>query len=288
VEIFFQQILNGIVIGSVYSLVALGLTLMFGILEIPNFGHGSICMVGAFATFYLTTLAGFNFYLAVLTAMVITGVLGYGIEKIFFKPIRGKGLDAGLIAALALALFVENLGLKVFSEQTRTIPSDTVILNFAGITISSQRLMAVAVSVIAIIILQLFIKRTRLGKAMRATAENPKAASLMGINIDTISTATFVIGSALAGLAGSMIGSMFSVYPTMGGVLIMTAFVIVVLGGLGNIAGAIMGGYILGLAVSLGGGYAGTRMHDAFPFIILVLVMIIKPTGLFGERKREA
>lgn len=180
------------------------------------------------------------------------------------------------------------MSLKLFTEQTRTIPLDSRILSFAGLTISTQRLVVIALSILAIIMLQLFIKRTRLGKAMRATAENPLAAKLMGLDIDIISSITFATGSALAGLAGALLGSMFTVFPSMGDSVILIAFVIVVLGGLGNIYGAIFGGYILGLAISLGGGYVSSRIQNAFPFIILILVLIIRPTGLFGERKREA
>ena len=283
---FIQQVVNGIVLGSTYGLMAIGLTIIFGILNIINLAHGEIYMLGAFVAFFLITLWEVNFFVALLAAGLSMAVLGIVIERLVFRPLRDKEEINYFIVSVGLLIFLENAALLLWGTEPRSMglayASQTVRIGEVIVTI--QRLLAVAIAVLVILGLHFFIKHSRMGKAMRAMEQDREAALTVGIGVNEVSTFTFALGSALAGVAGALMGSLFIVNPLMGFSPLLKAFVIVIFGGLGSVLGAIMGGLILGLTEVLGGSYISSTYQDAFAFIILILVLSIKPTGLFGKR----
>jgi len=284
-SIFLQQVINGLVIGSMYAMVALGLTLIFGILHIGNFAHGQLYMLGAFATYWLVTLWGLDIWSSMLVAMGSMALLGMVLERIVFRPVHSAPHINGLIVALGLFIALENIAFILWGGDERMLPSPyaTRTITLLSVSLTLQRLLVFFVSILLIFLLYLFIQRTKMGKAIRAVAQDPEVARLMGIPIHRISAAVFAVSSALAGAAGALVGPIFSVYPAMGLVPILKAFVVIVLGGMGSIPGAIFGGFILGIAESLGAGYFSSEYKDGFAFAALILVLMIKPTGLFGK-----
>lgn len=283
---FIQQVVNGIVLGSTYGLMAIGLTIIFGILNIINLAHGEIYMLGAFVAFFLVTLWEVNFFIALLVAGLSMAVLGVVVERLVFRPLQDKEEINYFIVSIGLLIFLENMALLLWGTDPRsmglTYASKTVKLGEVIITL--QRFYTVAIAVLIIFGLHFFIKHSRMGKAMRAMEQDREAALTVGISINEVSTFTFALGSALAGVAGALMGSMFIVNPMMGFSPLLKAFVIVIFGGLGSVLGAIVGGLILGLTEVLGGAYISSIYQDAFAFIILIVVLSIKPTGLFGKR----
>jgi len=285
--VFLQQVLNGIVLGSNYALIALGLTMIFGILEVVNFAHGEIYMIGAFMTLFLTTLLGVPFLLAIPVSMAVVALLGVIIERGVFRPILGKPMINGMLLSFGLSTFLMNLALLLFKADPRKIDSGyaDVNLTFLGLQVTLERLLVIIVAVLLVGILYLFIQKTRTGKAMRAVAQDREAAQAVGVNIARIYPITFAIGSALATAAGSLVGAIFLVSPTMGWTPVIKSFVVVILGGFGNVPGAIFASLILGLVESLGGGYVSYAYKDAYAFVLLVLAFLLKPEGLLGGSK---
>jgi branched-chain amino acid transport system permease protein len=283
---FIQQLVNGIVLGCTYGLMAIGLTIIFGILNIVNLAHGEIYMLGAFVAFFLVTLLKVNFFVALLAAALAMAVLGVVVERLVFRPLRDKEEINYFIVSMGLLIFLQNTALLFWGTDPRsmglTYSSQTLKLGEVIVTI--QRLITVAVAVLVILGLHFFIKYSRMGKAMRAMDQDQEAALTVGIGLNEVSTFTFALGSALAGVAGALMGSMFIVNPMMGFSPLLKAFVIVIFGGLGSVMGAIVGGLILGMTEVLGGAYLSSTYQDAFAFIILILVLSFKPTGLFGKR----
>jgi branched-chain amino acid transport system permease protein len=283
--IVLQQIINGLVAGSIYALTALGLTMIFGIMDIINFAHGEIYMLGAFLTFYFCTSLGIPYLLAMGLAMIAIAIIGIVIEKVTFKPLRNTPLLNTLLASLGLSIFIQNLALLIWGPDPRKIasPYSARIIEFFGIFITMQRLLVIIVTVILLIFLYYFIQRTAIGKCMRATAQEPEGAALIGIDIDRVFWVTFAVGCALAAAAGSLIGGIFFVNPTIGVVPVLKAFIVVIVGGLGSILGAIMAGFLLGVTESLMGGFVSSAYMDVTAFAILILVMLFRPSGLFGK-----
>jgi|MudIll2142460700_1097286.scaffolds.fasta_scaffold45944_2 branched-chain amino acid transport system permease protein len=284
-SIFFQQVINGLVIGSIYAMVALGLTLIFGILHIGNFAHGQLYMLGAFATYWLVTLWGWNIWSSMLVAMGSMALLGIVLERVVFRPVYSAPHINGLIVALGLFIALENIALILWGGEERTLPSPyaTKVITLLSISLTLQRLLVFIISILLIFLLYLFIQRTKMGKAIRAVAQDPEVSRLMGIPIHRISATVFAVSSALAAAAGALVGPIFCVFPAMGVTPILKAFVVIVLGGMGSIPGAIFGGFILGIAESLGAGYLSSEYKDAFAFAALILVLMVKPSGLFGK-----
>jgi branched-chain amino acid transport system permease protein len=284
-SIFFQQVINGLVIGSIYAMVALGLTLIFGILHIGNFAHGQLYMLGAFATYWLVTLWGWNIWPSMLVAMGSMALLGIVLERVVFRPVYSAPHINGLIVALGLFIALENIALILWGGEERTLPSPyaTKVITLLSISLTLQRLLVFIISILLIFLLYLFIQRTKMGKAIRAVAQDPEVSRLMGIPIHRISATVFAVSSALAAAAGALVGPIFCVFPAMGVTPILKAFVVIVLGGMGSIPGAIFGGFILGIAESLGAGYLSSEYKDAFAFAALILVLMVKPSGLFGK-----
>ncbi len=285
--VFLQQILNGLVLGGSYALIALGLTMIFGILEVINFAHGEIYMIGAFMTLYFTTLLGVPFLLAIPISMVVVALLGLMIQRVVFRPIIGKPMINGMLISFGLSVFLMNLSILLFKADPRSLESGYAHVNirFLGLQITLERLLAIIVAIILVSLLYLFIQRTKIGIAMRAVAEDREAAQAVGVNIARIYLLTFAIGCALAASAGSIAGAIFFVSPIMGWTPAIKSFVVVILGGFGNVTGAILASLILGIVESLGGGYISYAYKDAYAFVILLLAFLLKPEGLLGGSK---
>jgi len=281
-----QQLANGIVLGSTYGLMAIGLTILFGILNIINLAHGEIYMLGAFVAYFLVVLWEVDFFIALLAATIAMGVLGVVAEWLVFRPLRDKDEINYFIVSMGLLTFLQNLALLLWGTEPRSmaLPQASETLRIGEIIITVQRLYTVVIAVGVIFGLHFFIKHSRMGKAMRAMEQDREAALTVGVGINEVSSFTFFLGSALAGAAGALMGSLFIVNPIMGFGPLLKAFVIVIFGGLGSVLGAIVGGLILGMTEVLGASYISSAYQDAFAFIILILILSFKPTGLFGKR----
>ncbi len=283
-EVFVQQVFNGIMLGSTYAVVAVGLTLVFGILHIPNFAHGHFYMLGAYLTFFLVTSWKIDFWPALVLSAVLLALLGVLVERIVFRPMRDQPHVNAFISAIGTLMFLEAFVMVVWGPQGHRIPNpypETV--NLLGVVTTQQRLLVIAAAVVLIVLLHLFIKKTVMGATIEAVAQNREGAMLVGINVDRVSSVTFAVSAATAAIAASMVAPIFMVSPTMGALLGMKAFIVVILGGLGSVPGAIVGGYILGIVEALGGGYISADYKDVFAFGALILILAIKPTGLFGK-----
>jgi branched-chain amino acid transport system permease protein len=285
--LFFQQLINGIMLGSVYSLVALGLTLIYGILHVPNFAHGAMYMWAGFTALFVVVNFHTNYWVSLVIAMAVLGLVGAGAERIVYRPLRAAPHINSFIAAIGLILVMESLALIVWGADFRRFPAvyDRPI-HVMGVSITLQRLLVIVAAALFIILLQLFIKRTWLGATIEAVAQSPEGAQLVGISIDRVSSLTFGIGTALAAAAAALIAPIFLVYPTMGSMPNLKAFVVIIIGGMGSIPGAVIGGFMLGLIEALGGGYISTDYKDLFAFGALVTFLTVRPLGLFGKGVR--
>jgi branched-chain amino acid transport system permease protein len=303
-DVLLQQIINGLVLGSMYALVALGYTMVYGIIGLINFAHGDVLMVGALTSWTLigwmsNAWAGMPGWLlllvATLIAMVVCGALNYAIEKLAYRPLRNSPRLAPLITAIGMSLLLQTFAMIIWAPNPKSYPStlSREPIEFAGAVISVTQITILATTVITLAFLMWLVNRTNLGRAMRATAENPRVAALMGIKPDMVISATFIIGAMLAAIAGVMWASNYgTVQHAMGFMPGLKAFVAAVMGGIGNLAGAVVGGVALGLIESLGAGYLGqltggvlgSQYTDIFAFIVLALVLTLRPSGLLGER----
>jgi len=285
-----QQAVNGLVMGGVYALMALGLTLIFGILDQVNFAHGELYMIGAYATFYFSDFLGGSYFFAMIFAMVAVAFLGIFYEWLLFRPLRGMGHLPAIISSLGASIFLWNLGLQIFGSTPRQMRTglSEIALSFGGISLTVQRLLVLCVALALIFLLYLMIMKTRMGKAMRATAQDPEVAALLGIDINRIAEMTFIIGGALAAAAGALIGPIFLIYPAMGLMACLKAFVVVILGGLGNVVGAVVAGFGLGVIESLGAGFISSAYKDFFAFLVLILVLWARPEGILGKTAKKA
>jgi branched-chain amino acid transport system permease protein len=285
-----QQLVNGISLGSIYALIALGYTMVYGIIQLINFAHGDIMMVGAYIGWFATSVLHLPFIPALLLSMGISALLGVVIERVAYKPLRNTTRIAALITAIGVSLFLEYGGMLIVGPQTRTFPAvlPETVYNLGGITFKYGDVVMVVTSIVLMVLLQVIVKYTKVGKAMRAVSHDKDAALLMGINVNNTISFTFAIGSALAAAAGVLLGVYFNMIdPLMGIIPGLKAFVAAVLGGIGIIPGAMVGGLVLGLTESLVSGLGASMWRDAVAFLILILVLIVKPTGLFGKNVRE-
>ena len=304
-DIFLQQTINGLVQGSVYALVALGYTMVYGILGLINFAHGEVVMVGAMvALTVLQTLlaAAVAPVLAVLFSLIVAiaacMALGYGIERIAYRPLRNAPRLAPLITAIGVSIVLQNLAMMIWGREYHAfpLPFTNGLHALGGAIITDVQLGIILVALLMMFGLMLLIHRSRFGRAMRAVAENPSAAALMGVDINRVISATFMLGSALAAVAGFMVSANYGiVHYYMGFMLGLKAFTAAVLGGIGNLRGAMLGGVALGLIESLGAGYIGdlsggvfgSNYQDVFAFFVLIAVLVFRPSGLLGERVAE-
>lgn len=290
---FGQQFVNALGLGSIYALVAIGLAMVFGILRLINFAHGEVLMLGAFAAYYFAA-AGLPFLVVVLLAVLTTVAIGLLMERVAYRGIRGAPDVALLLTSLAVSIALQNGALLAFDAQPKPFPTPAAIqeqLTVGGIQISVTNLVTVGVALLLMALLTLFVTRTRLGTAMRATAENAMAAQLMGINLSTVIVAAFAIGSALAAVAGILWGARVGrIEPLMGFIPVLKAFVATVIGGFGSIPGAVVGAYLLGfgeiyLVALLPGELSGYR--DAFVFAALIVILLFRPQGILGSSEPE-
>lgn len=281
-ELFAQQILNGLVTGSVYSLVALGLTLIYGTMNVPNFAHGQLFMFGAYLSYTLVMRAGVHYWIAMAIAVVTLAIAGAVLERSVFRPLRHAPPLNSMIAALGVMLLLEAVAQNIWGPEFRH--TDTPyggIVSLFGLPVAAHRLILLGAAAASMMALLVFLTRTTAGAAIRATAQNPEAALLVGIDTGRVAMATFAISAALAAVAGALIAPISLVYPAMGTVVTLKAFVIVVLGGMGSVTGALIGGYLLALAESLGGTYVSATYQDLIAFVVLALVFTFRPAGLF-------
>lgn len=300
--IFIQQVINGLKIGSVYALVALGYTMVYGIIKLINFAHGDFIMVGSYTLLYTIPIMvslGLPAWLAVILAILVCALVGITVEKVAYKPVREKGTKmSALITAIAMSLFLENFAQTVFGASPKPIGTIFSIpdMQFGDIKLNGNTILTIILGVIVMISLQLFVKKTKIGKAMRAVSEDGEAATLMGINKNKTITITFAIGSALAAVASLMYCASYpQATPTLGSMLGLKAFIAAVLGGIGIIPGAMLGGIVVGLVESLSKAYIGTltggiitsAFSDAIVFGILIIVLIVKPSGILGKNVGE-
>ena len=294
-----QQLANGIAWGSIYALIALGYTMVYGILRLINFAHGDVYMVGAFAAYYLARWMGAggadasvgSAILVLLGAMAACALLGVLIELFAYRPVRKSSRLTALITAIGVSLLLENLGIRIFGADPKFFPQliqPRRVELLPGVMVTNHQITVVTVSILLMVLLTLFIQRTRTGKAMRAVAFHRDAASLMGIPVNRIITITFAIGSALAAAAGVLVGlTNPKIEPLMGIMPGIKAFVAAVLGGIGSVPGAVIGGLVMGVSEYLVVGYISSTYRDAIAFIILILVLLIKPAGLLGRNVAE-
>ena len=288
--VFFQQLINGLSLGSIYALIALGYTMVYGIIKLINFAHGDIYMLGAYIGFMAITVLGVGFFPALLIAMVGCAILGVVIERIAYKPLRNATRIAALITAIGVSYFIEAMTQRFMGTNVRAFPNvlSTEVIQFAGLRISYQQIYIFVTTIVLMLILQTIVKKTKVGRAMRAVSVDADAARLMGINVDATISYTFAIGSALAGAAGVLVGIYYnSINPLMGMVPGVKAFIVAVFGGIGIVPGAMFGGFFIGIAEALVSGYGGSLYKDAVVYIILIVILIIKPAGLLGKNVKE-
>lgn len=305
-DIFLQQIVNGLVLGSIYALIALGYTMVYGVLGIINFAHGEVLMIGAMVSLSLLRLimgmtAGLPGWLTLLIVLPLTMAfcagLSYWIERIAYRPLRNAPRLAPLISAIGMSILLQTIAMLIWSRNPMTypqlLPSNPIELGSTGATITGKEIVIIVTALLVMCGLLFLVEKTKLGRAMRATAEQTQIASLMGVNPNRVISITFMLGGALAGLAGVMIASNYgNVHFYMGFIPGLKAFTAAVLGGIGNLQGAMLGGLLLGLIESLGAGYIGeltggvfgSNYQDIFAFLVLILVLVLRPTGLLGEK----
>lgn len=289
-QIFMQQLINGLSLGSIYALLALGYTMIYGIIKIIHFAHGDVYMLGAFFGYYTINVWHFNFIMALFGSMIFCALVGMLIEFVAYRPLRHSSRIAVLITAIGVSYFLENGMSVLFSGDTRDFPQVIKQVNYEwfGIRVTNIQLLIFATTIILMIILQLIVKKTKMGRAMRAAAADPVAAELMGININGTISFVFAIGSAMAGAAGVLIGLYYnSIEPTMGLTPGIKAFVAAVVGGVGSIPGAAVGAVIIGCLESMMQAIGFSAFKDAAVYVVLIIVLLFLPAGLFGNKQPE-
>ena len=287
-EALLQHLVNGLVLGGTYALLGIGLTLIFGLMNVVNFAHGEFYTLGAYATFAALVLGGVPFLGALALAILAGVVLGALMEWVLLRPLRGESIDSIMLVMIGLWIAMQNGELLVWGGVAKSIPHPfpTAPLVLGPVSIAPLRLFVLAAALALIAAAHLVIQRTRLGRAMRATFQDADTAALMGVRIGRIHTATFAIGSGLAAAAGALLGPIFLAYPSMGDLASLKAFSVVILGGLGNLWGATLGGLILGIAEELGAGYVSSGYRDAVGFVIIIAVLLLRPSGLVARAER--
>jgi branched-chain amino acid transport system permease protein len=287
--ILIQLVVSGLLIGGVYALISMGLTLIFGVMRIVNFAHGEFLMIAMFACFWIVQLTGLSPYLAVPFVVLLLFVFGVVIYILIIRRTIGSPMVVQIFATVGLGLFLQNAALVLWSGDYRTIQSAASIgvLTFAGIRVSYALLVSFLVAIVISLLLFAFVAWTYPGRAIRATVQDRMAAELMGVNIDKVFLLTFAIGSALVGIAGALLAPSYPIFPTVGTNFVLASFVVVVLGGMGSMTGALMGGLTIGLIETLSGFFIDPELKQAVYFAVFILVLVFRPTGLFGQRGAE-
>ena len=286
-EVLPQLLVNGLIIGGTYALLGIGLTLIFGLMGVVNFAHGEFYTLGAYMAFFILSALAPSFLLAFLGAIMVGALLGGVVERLL-APLRHESIDTTMLLMIGVWITMQNSELIVWGGVAKNIPqpfaADPVVLG--PVSIAPLRLLVFMLAVLLIAGSHFLIHRTKLGRAMRATFQDQETAALMGVSIDRIHTVTFAFGSALAAAAGALLGSVFLVYPSMGDLALQKAFSVVILGGLGNFVGAALGGLLLGVAEELGAGYVSSGYRDAIGFLLIIVVLLVRPFGLFARAER--
>lgn len=284
-----QQVVNGIILGSVYALIAVGLSLIFGVCRIIQWAHGEVYMLGAYMGYMLFITLGIPYFISLILTIILTAILGMLIERFIFRPLKKFPSIMTNLGAIGLSFFLLNFAILFISSEPWGFPVPQLerVIAIGPIDLTLQRIIVFVVALVLILGLSLFIKKTVTGRAMLAMAQDPEAASLMGIDVNRTSALSFAIGSGLAGAAGIIIAPIFLLYPQMSQIAVAKGFPIVVLGGLGSVEGAIVGAYILGLVESLMVGFISSTYKDVVGFVILILILYFKPDGLFGQKIME-
>ncbi len=288
---FLQQLVNGLTLGSLYAVLAIGLTLVFGVLNIINMAHGGIFMIGAFVGLFMVTVLDVNIFVAILGAMIVGAILGYLLEFVALRPLRRQNVShlAPLISTIGVSIFLESVALLVWGPQTRSFPPDFIggLIDFGTFKISMVLIIGLGVSVGLMLILNVLIKKTKIGKAIRAVSLNTETAALLGINPTLVISVTVMLASALGAAAGVLVGLSFdAVEPLMGVIIGFKGLAVLILGGLGNITGAMVGGFILGIAEVFSVAYGASSYRDAVAFGLIILLLFWRPQGLFGSKDK--
>lgn len=289
-DLFLQFLANGLVVGVFYALSALGLTLVFGLMRVVNFAHGELYMLGGVIGGVLTTHLELNFFPGLALVIIIMGAFGWLVDRLLIERVRGQGEEPGILLTIGLSIFLANFTLLMVGPapiNVATAVSDGAVF-FGPVILTKMRIAAVVLSAVLIFAAHFLIRRTRLGRSMRATFQDPMAAQLAGIRIERVYAATFALGTALAASAGMLLGSIYSAQASIGGMVSLKAFVVVILGGMGSFAGAIVGGLILGVAEAMWGGYIASGMVDIIGFILVILLLLVRPHGLFSAQSERA
>ena len=287
-EQLLQHLLNGLLLGATYSLLGVGLTLVFGLMHVVNFAHGEFYTLGAYALFAALVGASVDFFLAIPIAIAVGAAAGALCERCLLRPLRGASIDSIMLVMIGVWIAMQNAELLFWGGVAKSVPTPfpTRPVVLGGISASPLRIFVFVVSGALILAAHLLIARTKLGRAMRATFQDRETAALMGVSVERIHTVTFAFGAGLAAAAGALLGPVFLLYPAMGDLASLKAFSVVILGGLGNFAGAAVGGLVLGVVEELGAGYVSSGYRDAVGFLMIVLVLLLRPSGLFARAER--
>jgi branched-chain amino acid transport system permease protein len=285
--LFSQLLVNGVVIGATYALVAIGLTLIFGMMRVVNFAHGEFYMLGGYIALSAARSLNLNLFAAIPLAMLAVAILGFAFERLLLRRLRSADLLSTAILTIGLSITVQNLALQIWGPKPAQVadPFSGYVVSFGGIELTALRTFTLAIAVVIILTLAIVLKYTKLGRTLRATFQARESAALQGIDVDRVFGLVFAIGVGLAAAAGAMLSAVFVVSTDMGNLANLKSFAVVILGGLGNIPGAVVGGFLLGIAESLTAGYISTGYKDGISFLILILVLLVRPNGLFGREE---
>jgi len=294
-SLFLQQLVNGITLGGVYALIAVGYTMVYGVIQLINFAHGEIYMLGAFLAYTMVTFLGLPFFAAFILTILICSCFGIILDVIAYRPLRNAPRLAALITAIGMSIFLQNLALMIWGSQIKSYPREILPSIFyqtawglGEVTLSWLQVFILAITVVSMAILHLIIHRTRIGTAMRAVSLDKTTSALMGIKVNRVISFTFAIGSAMGGMAGILVGLYYNaIFPTMGYIAGIKAFAAAVLGGIGSVPGAMLGGGVLGIAEVIGAGYVSSEYRDGISYAVMIAVILFKPSGLIGRQIGE-
>ncbi|MBT3257744.1 MAG: branched-chain amino acid ABC transporter permease [Deltaproteobacteria bacterium] len=294
-SLFLQQLVNGITLGGVYALIAVGYTMVYGVIQLINFAHGEIYMLGAFLAYTLVAVVGMPFFPAFVLTLLICAVLGVVLDFVAYRPLRKAPRLAALITAIGMSIFLQNMAMLIWGSQIKSYPRDLLpaffsesAITFGDVSLSWLQLFILSITLLFMIILHLTIHKTRIGMAMRAISQDKTASALMGIGVNRVISFTFAIGSAMGGMAGILVGLYYNaIFPTMGYVAGIKAFAAAVLGGIGSVPGAMLGGGVLGIAEVMGAGYISSEYRDGISYAVMIAVILFKPSGLIGKQNAE-
>ena len=286
IDAALQFFVNGLVTGCFYALMALGLAMIFGLMNVVNFAHGEFFVMGGVIAYAFANLLGVDFYITIVIAVAIMFAFGAVVDRLLIRPLRGQHLLSTALVTIGLSIFVLNTTLIVFGNAPQALetPFSRKPIFLGSVVLTEGRIFAVLIGVVAMILIYILINRTKLGRAMRATFQQKEAAALVGVNVEAVYTYTFALGTAMAALAGVLLGAIFLIHPNTAELATLKAFVVVILGGMTNLAGAVAAGILLGVVESLWGGFVSTGYMDVIGFVMVILILLFRPAGLFSRR----